>query len=635
MKFPQHVVRKVALNIARRHGIFLTCASDQIKTLHSLHDHEYGVSVAAIKKSTTIGRLKRLRNQQFWLSNLNRILDAARESQARRNGLLGSIEQGKMPYCSDATIEILKAREQEILRRVAQSPRKNLADIYRNSEKATFNKAYLQAKAMDIIAAKKGMNWLFVTLTCPPEYHCNAQSFNGSSFDDGQSYLKKVFAQIGRAIGNAGYRSGVDYHGTRVLELHMDGTPHWHVLYYHTGDLDKVVEKKLSAIYARELHRPKNYLTDNHEQVFLRARSQIDTSPQKRIPPAISYLFKTLSPAFRLSTQDDGVLRHRYAIKAARARQIQSFGIQGHTTKLNALRKAGKSESLPESFGQLPITSEMAPGDPKRNEAQLQSMVDVLEGGLDHLQLLSTDTFNRFGEIVPRITHIQSKATLETICINDMANWGLDQPKNEKGGVSINDSSFSCGCVKCDQMLTAIDLDKVPAQASTAAGGRNTEGLSSIMAGSFSHGPLSNGVVHIPSGQPADALCEEEPGLLSQSKKFKSHGLFASILSVACTRLRAMVISLSLILILYAFQIIGQKATPNGQGPGQTDRRPVFFGRRTVGLERSGPCTTRALATSAEGAGVLYPAALRVRGESRRVGRAEPYGVASACDVPA
>jgi hypothetical protein len=83
VKFPQETVRKVASNIARRHGIFLANAPDQIKTLHSLHDHEYGVSVAAIKKSTTLGRLRRLRSQQFWLSNLNRILDAARESQAR------------------------------------------------------------------------------------------------------------------------------------------------------------------------------------------------------------------------------------------------------------------------------------------------------------------------------------------------------------------------------------------------------------------------------------------------------------------------------------------------------------------------------------------------------------------------
>ncbi|MFJ2492377.1 replication endonuclease [Pseudomonas iridis] len=201
------------------------------------------MSVGAIKRSTTLGRLRRLRSQQFWLSSLNRILDAARESQARRAGLLGCVDQGKMPYCSNATIEILKAREQEIIRRVAQSPRKNLAEIYKNSEKSTFNKAYLQAKAMDIVANKRGMNWLFVTLTCPPEYHCNALSFDGSSFDDCQRYLKKVFAQIGRAIANAGYRSGTDYHGTRVLELHKDGTPHWHVLYYYTGDLDKVVEK--------------------------------------------------------------------------------------------------------------------------------------------------------------------------------------------------------------------------------------------------------------------------------------------------------------------------------------------------------------------------------------------------------
>ena len=92
-RFPSKAVSKVASNIARRHWVFLAGAPDEIKEFHSLHLHEYGVGVGAIKKSTTLGRLKRLSSERFWLTNLNRILDSEREKDARRQGLLGSVEK--------------------------------------------------------------------------------------------------------------------------------------------------------------------------------------------------------------------------------------------------------------------------------------------------------------------------------------------------------------------------------------------------------------------------------------------------------------------------------------------------------------------------------------------------------------
>ena len=456
-RFPSKAVSKVASNIARRHWVFLASAPDEIKEFHSLHVHEYGVGVGAIKKSTTLGRLKRLSSERFWLTNLNRILDSEREKDARRQGLLGSVEKGKMPYCSDATIEILKAREKEIEKRLELSPRKNLADIYRNSTKATFNKSYLQAKAMDVIAQKHGMKWVIITLTCPPEYHSNSPYFDGSGFDEGQRYLQKVLGQIGKAIGNAGYKSGKDYKGVRVLEVHKDGTPHWHILYYYNGDLDKVIEKKLLKIYSRERTRPKQYFNDHLNEILLRAQPESESSQDRTTTPAISYLFKKVSYAFRLqaSAQTDDVIRHRYAIKAARARQIQTFGVQGYSTKTKALRKGYDKGCLPESLSELAAPLKIAPNDPGRKEKQLQSMVAALEGSLDHLKLLSENVMNRFGESVSKVTHIQSMVNQEITCIYEAPIQMPDNRSGWKGGVNINDSSFSCGCEKCDEMLAA------------------------------------------------------------------------------------------------------------------------------------------------------------------------------------
>ncbi|MFJ2492378.1 hypothetical protein ACIOV9_12640 [Pseudomonas iridis] len=390
----------------------------------------------------------------------------------------------------------------------------------------------------------------------------------------------------------------------------------------------------MSAIYSRECHRPKNYLIDNHDGIFLRAKTEVEASFANVTTPAISYLFKKLSHAFRLPThgQSEDAIRHRYAIKAARARQIQSFGVPGHTTKIKALRKAYENEGLPESFRELTAPMKMAMGDPKRKEAQLQAMVGVLEGSLDHLQLLSTDTLNKFGEIVPRVTHIQSKVSQEIICISEMANWGPDQHKSEKGGVSINDLSFSCGCVKCDQMLAAIDFAKVPIK---AAGQHVKVSKPSEFSTSSSQRPLSDDGVYLPQCQQGNDFCEEAFGQPSQSTKVKPLGLFASSLSAGRVHLRALAICISLVLILYALQIMEQTATLNGQGPVQSARRPGFCGRRTVDLERSHPCTTRTLATITEGCWDALPSSPSRAGRVQPGGRAEPYGFAAACDFPA
>lgn len=557
LKFPPEAIRKVATNIARRHWVLTASATEEIKECHSLHDHEFGVSVASIKSSTISGRLKRLSSQQFWLSNLGRILDSAREQKARCDGVLGAQEKGKMPYCSDATIEILKAREEEIAKRVAKSPRKNLAEIYKNSAKSTFNQAYLQAKAMDIVAKKRGMSWVFVTLTCPPEYHSSSQSFDGSSFDDGQSYLKRVFAQIGRSIGNAGYKSGKDFQGIRVVEVHKDGTPHWHVLYYFTGDLNKVIEQKLSNIYAQESSRPLNYLKDHKDSIFLYPEQNAADTQGGATTPAISYIFKKLTYAFQLyaHSENEDAIRHRYAIKAARARQIQPFGVTGHSTKIKVLRKAFDKASLPESLMELAAPLKTAVTNPARKNAQLQAMVGVLEGSLDSLKLLSVDTLNKFGEIVPRITYIQSMVSLEITCIEEPSNGWPEQPKKWGRGVSINDSSFSCGCVKCDQMLAAKrGIANPPAQ--------------SVLPVEIEHQPQAQGLIDskapgLPQAQdggfhaawsPArHDLCTEGPLRALQASVAMLLAPFCSLLQSGHIRLRVLLtMYLSLLLILLA-----------------------------------------------------------------------------------
>lgn len=442
--FPAKAIRKVAINIARRHWALMSGASEEVKLAHSLATHEYGVSAATIKGSTPSGRIKRLSTEKFWLNKLNQILDLSREEKARCAGLLGSKEHGKMAYCSDATIAILKAREEQIIKSLRNSPRKNIAAIYAHSAKSTFNKMYLQAKAMDVVAKKRGMAWVFVTLTCPPEYHANSDLFDGSCFNDGQAYLNKVYAQVGREISNRGYKSGRDFFGIRVVELHKDGTPHWHVLYYYTGDLNKVIEQKLAKVYAKETSRPANYIRNKSNKIFIYKQPEICDSDAQGTTAALSYMFKKLSYGLQLfgHSRNEDAIRHRYAIKASGARQIQTFGVKGHSTKINSLRKAYGNVELPEDLKVLAEPLKMDKGIIGRNEIQLRAMVDVFEGSLDHLQLLSTHTLNRYGERVHRVTHIKSDQSQEVICIKGSLAVSSQYHRGSVGGVNINDSSI-------------------------------------------------------------------------------------------------------------------------------------------------------------------------------------------------
>lgn len=447
LKYPASAIRKVAGNIARHHWVQMAGAPESVKIGHSLSAHEFGVSVADMKKATTLGRLRRLANENFWLDKLNHLMDLKREQDARTHGLLGEQKVGKMAYCSDSTISVIKAREKAIREGLARSPRNNLADIYAHSAKASFNKSYLLAKAMDVVAKKRGMNWVLITLTCPPPYHASSACFDGLSFTDGQLYLTRQFAQIGREIAKHGFKAGEHYHGMRIVEMHKDGTPHWHILFYYVGTLNNVIEQKLSRIYSKERSRPENYFEVYKDKIFIYPDAEVEIQETRTTTAAVSYLFKNMAHAFQLkeNNSNEDAIRHRYALKATRVKQVYPLGVSGVSGKLDALRKAYKNDHLPEKLKNLAAPWKMDKGDVRRKETQLQAMVRVLEGSLDDIQLLPTEKLNKYGEKVERITHIQCKSSLEITCIDGPSTpppkWGEEW----RGGVTINDSSLSDG----------------------------------------------------------------------------------------------------------------------------------------------------------------------------------------------
>lgn len=75
---------------------------------------------------------------------------------------------------------------------------------------------------------------VFLTVTCPPRFHSNSNSYDGSSVKESVKYLSTRWASFLRLKIFKNIKNAVNHNMIyiRVLEPHKDGTPHCHVLMF-------------------------------------------------------------------------------------------------------------------------------------------------------------------------------------------------------------------------------------------------------------------------------------------------------------------------------------------------------------------------------------------------------------------
>lgn len=75
---------------------------------------------------------------------------------------------------------------------------------------------------------------VFLTVTCPPRFHLNSNSYDGSSVKESVKYLSTRWASFLRLKIFKNIKNAVNHNMIyiRVLEPHKDGTPHCHVLMF-------------------------------------------------------------------------------------------------------------------------------------------------------------------------------------------------------------------------------------------------------------------------------------------------------------------------------------------------------------------------------------------------------------------
>lgn len=121
-----------------------------------------------------------------------------------------------------------------------------------------FAELYMQTKAMELMARRRNMNWLFITLTCPPSMHPNPKygrnSYDGTTTKQAVEYLNRKWSSVTRRLSdNDIFLSKNHAFGLKVIEPHQDGCPHAHILLFvRSKDIKKIMELTLKAFDHQE-----------------------------------------------------------------------------------------------------------------------------------------------------------------------------------------------------------------------------------------------------------------------------------------------------------------------------------------------------------------------------------------------
>lgn len=398
----------VAKLIAKHHYFEqLSLPSDRIGHYVRMR-HEYDLTLAPDSSRTDGGLMARLRSEYFWRERVNSVADSHREHLAMQRQELGDPLKGLVPYCSDATYQLFEARLETIAAKLSEQKLDPVfgltkANLYQDSQRGKFNRLYLSAKGMVALAQQRQYSWALITLTCPASYHPNSPVYDGSSFKDGHEYISDIYRKLFRHLGKT-YKANEDYFGIRVVEVHLDGCPHWHIILFSTDDFFTKLTKKLRSIYSAS-NRPSGYFEDNQRGIVrLSAAGEFSSTP-------LSYIYKHLAFGLqRMKSREENCASKRnfYAIRSAGVRQIQLIGSNGLATKLIALRKVSRCLRAPKHLKAIAADFIHAPNQLGR-QIQLSGVVKLLDSELNQLELIRVPTLNRYGEQSTKLAAIRHK----------------------------------------------------------------------------------------------------------------------------------------------------------------------------------------------------------------------------------
>lgn len=373
---------ELALTLASHHSVFISSATNYQLKDHAIRQHAYGLRLSETGKRTRRGNLNRLQSYTFWRRHLRRVADQAREEIAAQRGLIGPRVLGKSPYCTDESVKHFLSR-QEV--RTGGSTQK----LQEGFAKAA-HQGYMIAKANAESAYEAGFWSMFITVTCPPRFHSSSPDYDKSSFNDAHAWLSTFTHRLINHLARKA-QIGTEFFGTRVLEVHSDGCPHFHILLYGTPVIAGITEARLDQLYQRESGEVFEHYLANKGKVF-QCRNPDNL---KTFSEAVSYVFKNSYAGRKDSSVPfDDAMRQKIAICCSGKRQYQHFGTNGNATKLLNLRRLSKQNTVGGEADSLIVSVNVL----NRRRIQLDAVKSLLTGGMIRYQFFNKVYRNQYGE---------------------------------------------------------------------------------------------------------------------------------------------------------------------------------------------------------------------------------------------
>lgn len=193
---------------------------------------------------------------------------------------LGAVKQGKGNYCSDNGLKEYReaqAKNREFLNEFElENEDGDIVDLLNAFMSGVANPKHrrtelmVRMRGLEELANEQGRIGLFFTLTAPSKFHRTKNKghhlnpkWQGSTPKNTQEYLCNVWAKV-RA---AWKRAEIDAYGFRVVEPHVDGTPHWHLLLFFSTE---------QAEQATNIFKKYAIKEDRHELTTVRQGKEIE-----------------------------------------------------------------------------------------------------------------------------------------------------------------------------------------------------------------------------------------------------------------------------------------------------------------------------------------------------------------------
>lgn len=386
---------------------------------------EFGIELKSNCNSSLLSLTARLKDRKWWGRKVSQLADETREHQAQLAGMLGG-KYPNMACCSDATLEIFRERKtrsdsalkSQFKAKFDTSGNATVFSLYEISEsakKSRINELFLNVKAMEAIAENSSYGCAFITLTAAPEFHSNPKrgksSYDGSTARAANMSIQKDWRSILDGFDNLGVkRKSGSYFGFRVVELHEDGCPHWHILLFFDKSKGIIESAEMSI---KRLYKKRGSYFEGQKGNIVRI---IEKSDDTTARPS-SYIFNYIAYALEGGAGKDEGMAYRYkcAIRAMRARQYDFFGLKCAMGKQRALKSIARTEDAPKHIRKIAHELHLPKGANNRNERQLLARVEFLEGGAEDLEVGQDVVENRYGETVTVSRWIRHKLDNEAV----------------------------------------------------------------------------------------------------------------------------------------------------------------------------------------------------------------------------